>query len=91
MVNEAYFEYLPAGGHDAGRLVAEGRRSGRRCAPSARPLAWRASASATCSGPPDLVRALGVVRNVFDVSAPAQAAAVASLAEADALLPERIA
>jgi histidinol-phosphate aminotransferase len=41
-------------------------------------------------GPPDLVRAIGVVRNVFDVSSVGQAAAVASLAEADLLLPERV-
>jgi histidinol-phosphate aminotransferase len=41
-------------------------------------------------GPPDLVRALIAVRPVFDVSGAAQAAAVASLGEADALLPERV-
>ncbi len=40
--------------------------------------------------PHALVSALGVVRNVFDVSSPAQAAAVASLADSDARLPERI-
>ena len=42
-------------------------------------------------GPAELVRALGVVRNVFDVTAPAQAAAVASLDDADEHLPPRIA
>jgi histidinol-phosphate aminotransferase len=36
------------------------------------------------------VRDLGIARNVFDVNSVAQAAAVASVAEADALLPERV-
>ncbi|MEZ0284270.1 MAG: histidinol-phosphate transaminase [Thermoleophilia bacterium] len=90
VVDEAYFEYLPAGGHDAGRLVAEGRALGvMRTFSKAFGLAGLRVGYLL--GPPDLVRALGVVRNVFDVSAPAQAAAIASLAEADALLPERIA
>ena len=42
-------------------------------------------------GPAELVRALGRVRNVFDVTGPAQAAALASLADGDAHLPERVA
>lgn len=90
VVDEAYFEYLPASGHDAGRLLAEGRALGvMRTFSKAFGLAGLRVGYLL--GPPDLVRALGVVRNVFDVSAPAQAAAIASLAEADALLPERIA
>jgi len=90
VVDEAYFEYLPAGGHDAGRLVAEGRLLGvMRTFSKAFGLAGLRVGYLL--GPPDLVRALGVVRNVFDVSAPAQAAAIASLAQADALLPERVA
>ena len=89
VVDEAYFEYLPEGGHDAGRLVAEGRALGvMRTFSKAYGLAGMRVGYLL--GPPDLVRALGVVRNVFDVSGPAQAAAIASLAEADALLPERV-
>ncbi|HSJ74230.1 MAG TPA: histidinol-phosphate transaminase [Miltoncostaeaceae bacterium] len=90
VVDEAYFEYLPEGGHDAGRLVREGRALGvMRTFSKAYGLAGLRVGYLL--GPPDLVRALGVVRNVFDVSAPAQAAAIASLAEADVVLPERIA
>jgi histidinol-phosphate aminotransferase len=90
VVDEAYFEYLPPGAHDAARLVAEGRPLGAlRTFSKAYGLAGLRVGYLL--GPPDLVRACGVVRNVFDVSAPAQAAAIASLAEADALLPERVA
>jgi histidinol-phosphate aminotransferase len=90
VVDEAYFEYLPEGGHDAAGLVAEGR-----------PMAVMRTFSKAYGlaglrvgymlSPPALVRALGVVRSVFDVNAVAQAAAIASLAQADALLPERVA
>lgn len=89
VVDEAYFEYLPPGGHDAAALVAEGR-----------PLAALRTFSKAYGlaglrvgylmGPAALVKALGVVRNVFDLGSPAQAAAIASLEEADAHLPERI-
>ncbi len=40
--------------------------------------------------PPDVIEALGRVRNAFDVNAVAQAAAVAALGEADAELPRRV-
>ena len=89
VLDEAYFEYLPEGGHDGAALVAEGR-----------PMAVMRTFSKAYGlaglrvgymlGPPDLVRALGRVRNVFDVTGPAQAAALASLADGDAHLPERI-
>ena len=89
VIDEAYFEYLPPGGHDGAALVAEGR-----------PMACMRTFSKAYGlaglrvgymlGPRELVAALGVVRNVFDVTGPAQAAAVASLADADAHLPERI-
>ncbi len=89
VIDEAYFEYLPPGGHDGAALVAEGR-----------PLAALRTFSKAYGlaglrvgylmGPADLVRALGVVRNVFDLPSPAQAAAIASLVDADAHLPERI-
>jgi histidinol-phosphate aminotransferase len=89
VVDEAYFEYLPEGGHDAGALVREGRPLGvMRTFSKAFGLAGLRVGYLL--GPPDLVRAIGVVRNVFDVSSVGQAAAVASLAEADLLLPERV-
>lgn len=89
VIDEAYFEYLPPGSHDGAALVAEGR-----------PLAVMRTFSKAYGlaglrvgymlAPPALVAALGVVRNVFDVSAPAQAAAAASLADSDEHLPARI-
>ena len=58
VVDEAYFEYLPAGGHDAGRLVAEGRALGvMRTFSKAFGLAGLRVGYLL--GPPDLVRALG--------------------------------
>jgi histidinol-phosphate aminotransferase len=89
VLDEAYFEYLPPGGHDGAALVAEGR-----------PMACMRTFSKAYGlaglrvgyllGPRELVAALGVVRNVFDVTAPAQAAAAASLADSDEHLPSRI-
>lgn len=89
VLDEAYFEYLPSGSHDGAALVAEGR-----------PVAVLRTFSKAFGlaglrvgylmGPANLVAALGRVRGAFDVSAPAQAAAVASLSEADAELPERV-
>jgi histidinol-phosphate aminotransferase len=90
VVDEAYFEYLPPDGHDAAGLVAEGRPvAALRTFSKAYGLAGLRVGYLL--GPQELVRALGLVRNVFDVSGPAQAAAVASLADADRHLPERIA
>ncbi len=90
VVDEAYFEYLPPGGHDAAALVAQGRpMAGLRTFSKAFGLAGLRVGY--LMGPPDLVRALGVVRNVFDVTSAAQAAAIGSLADADAHLPRRIA
>ena len=43
------------------------------------------------AGPADLIGRLAAVRNAFDVSAPAQAAAIASLAHAQDHLPGRMA
>ena len=89
VVDEAYFEYLPADGHDAAALVAGGRpMAAMRTFSKAYGLAGLRVGYLL--GPHELVRTMGLVRNVFDVSGLAQAAAVASLAEADALLPERI-
>ena len=69
VLDEAYFEYLPEGGHDGAALVAEGR-----------PMACMRTFSKAYGlaglrvgymlGPAELVRALGRVRNVFDVTGP---------------------
>ena len=89
VIDEAYFEYLPPGGHDGAALVAEGRVTAcMRTFSKAYGLAGLRVGYML--GPRDLVAALGAVRNVFDVSGPAQAAAVASLADSDQHLPERI-
>lgn len=90
ILDEAYFEYLPEGAHDGVALVREGR-----------PLAVTRTFSKVYGlaglrvgyliASPELLAAIARVRNVFDVSAVAQAAAVATLREADAHVPERIA
>lgn len=90
VLDEAYFEYLPEGSHNGAELMRDGR-----------PLAVTRTFSKAYGlaglrvgyllAPRDLLSALARVRNVFDVSAPAQAAAVATLAEADNHIPERIA
>jgi len=90
VVDEAYFEYLPPGGHDAAALVAEGRPMATlRTFSKAYGLAGLRVGYLV--GPSALVTELGRVRNAFDVSAPAQAAALASLADAADHLPERLA
>jgi histidinol-phosphate aminotransferase len=90
VVDEAYFEFLPPGGHDSAALVAEGRLlAGMRTFSKAYGLAGLRVGY--MMGPAELVRALSVVRNVFDVTATAQAAALASLADADEHLPPRVA
>lgn len=90
VVDEAYFEYLPPGSHDAAALVAEGRPMAAMRTFS-KAFGMAGLRVGYLMGPSALVRAIGLVRPVFDVSGPAQAAAVASLADADAHLPERIA
>ncbi|MCU0308868.1 MAG: histidinol-phosphate transaminase [Thermoleophilia bacterium] len=90
VLDEAYFEYLPEGGHDGAALVRAGR-----------PLVVMRTFSKAYGlaglrvgyllGPAGLVRALHRVRNAFDVNGVAQAAALASLEEADEHLPPRIA
>lgn len=89
VLDEAYFEYLPPGSHDGAQWVAEGR-----------PLACLRTFSKAYGlaalrvgylvAPAELTRAVARVRDVFDVTGPAQAAAVASLDEGDRHLPERI-
>lgn len=90
VLDEAYFEYLPDGGHDGAALLRDGRSLVvMRTFSKAYGLAglrvgWMA-------GPPGLSEALAPVRNAFDVNAIAQAAALASLADAPVHLGERIA
>jgi histidinol-phosphate aminotransferase len=89
VLDEAYFEYLPPGGHDGAALVREGRRLVvLRTFSKAYGLAGLRVGYLL--GPADLVVALGRVRNAFDVNGLAQVAAVASLEQGDALLPERM-
>lgn len=90
VLDEAYFEYLGPGDHDGASLVAAGRPIAvTRTFSKAYGLA--ALRVGYLMGPADLVRTLGLVRSVFDVNAMAQVAATASLADAPAHLPERIA
>ncbi|MEQ8835083.1 MAG: histidinol-phosphate transaminase [Miltoncostaeaceae bacterium] len=89
VLDEAYFEYLGPDDHDGAAMVAAGR-----------PLVVTRTFSKAYGlaglrvgylfAPAEFVTALGKVRSVFDVSATAQAAAVASLADAPAHLPERV-
>ncbi len=90
VLDEAYFEYLPPGAHNGAELLRDGE-----------PLAVTRTFSKAYGlaglrlgyllAHRDLLTALGRVRNVFDVSALAQAAGVATLQEADEHLPERLA
>jgi histidinol-phosphate aminotransferase len=89
-LDEAYFEYLPPDGHDGVALAREGR-----------PLVVARTFSKVYGlaglrvgwmvAPEALIRAMHSVRNAFDVNGLAQAAALASLAEADQHLPARLA
>lgn len=90
LVDEAYYEYMGGRGHDAASLVPDGR-----------PLVALRTFSKIFGlaglrvgymcAPPELISAIGRVRNVFDVNDIASHAATASLSEADKFLPERIA
>lgn len=89
VLDEAYYEYLPAGGHDGMALVRSGRglvvmrTFSKAYGLAGLRVGWLV-------GPPGLPEALAPVRNVFDVNAVAQAAAVASLEDAPAHMPGRI-
>jgi histidinol-phosphate aminotransferase len=90
VLDEAYFEYLPAGRHDGVALINAGSRLVvTRTFSKAYALAGLRVGYLV--GPPDLATLLGRVRNAFDVNAIAQAAAVASLADAPAHLTRRVA
>jgi len=90
VLDEAYFEYLPAGGHNGAELVRDGRNLA-----VARTFSKVYGLAGVRVGylmaHRDLLGALAKVRNVFDVSGLAQAAAAATLREADVHLPERVA
>jgi len=89
VLDEAYFEYLPPGRHDGVALIRAGaplvvtRTFSKAYALAGLRIGYLV-------GPPDLVTLLGRVRNAFDVNAVAQAAAVASLADAPAHLGRRV-
>lgn len=90
VLDEAYFEYLGPGGHDGAAMVRDGRPVlVLRTFSKAYGLAGLRVGYAL--GPAGLIGRLGAIRNAFDVSAAAQAAAIASLEEAPAHLPERMA
>jgi histidinol-phosphate aminotransferase len=90
VLDEAYFEYLPPGSHDGVALLRAGRRLAvTRTFSKAYGLAGLRVGY--LAGPPELVGLLARVRNAFDVNAVAQAAAVASLADAPRELPWRMA
>jgi histidinol-phosphate aminotransferase len=90
VLDEAYFEYLPKGGHDGiGLIRAGGRLVVTRTFSKAYALAGLRVGYLV--GPPDLVTLLGRVRNAFDVNGLAQAAAVASLDDTEGHLARRVA
>ncbi len=90
VLDEAYFEFLPKGSHNGAELLRSGR-----------PIAVTRTFSKVYGlaglrvgylmADTGLLGALARVRNVFDVSTVAQVAAIATLAEADDHLPERMA
>jgi len=89
VLDEAYAEYLPEGGHDGMALLRDGRglvvmrTFSKAYGLAGLRVGWMA-------GPEGLPEAMSPVRNVFDVNAVAQAAAVASLADAPAHMPARM-
>ncbi|MBI2684206.1 MAG: aminotransferase class I/II-fold pyridoxal phosphate-dependent enzyme [Actinobacteria bacterium] len=90
VLDEAYFEYQDDDGHDGVALVRSGRRMlVARTFSKAFSLAGLRIGYVV--GPEAIVHALSRARNAFDVNAVAQAAAIASLGEAEAHLPGRVA
>lgn len=90
VLDEAYFEYQDNGGHDGVALVRAGRRMlVARTFSKAFSLAGLRIGYVI--GPEPIVHALSRARNAFDVNAVAQAAAIASISEADVHLPGRVA
>lgn len=90
VLDEAYFEYLPDGGHDGAELIRDGRTLAVTRTFS-KVFGLAGARVGYLMAPRELLGAIARVRNVFDVSGLAQAAAVATLREVDAHLPERVA
>jgi len=89
VLDEAYFEYLPRGGHDGIGLIRDGGRLAvTRTFSKAYALAGLRVGYLV--GPADLVTLLARVRNAFDVNGLAQVAAVASLADTGGHLTRRV-
>ncbi len=89
VLDEAYFEYLSAGGHDGVALIREGARLVvTRTFSKAYALAgFRIG---YMIAPAELIGLIGRVRNAFDVNGLAQVAAVASLSDTDGHLAHRV-
>lgn len=90
VLDEAYFEFLPEGSHNGAELL----RSGRPIAVTrtfSKVYGMAGLRVGYLMADTGLLGALARVRNVFDVSTVAQVAAIATLAEADDHLPERLA
>ncbi len=90
VLDEAYFEYLPEGGHNGAELIRDGRNLAATRTFS-KVFGLAGVRVGYLMAPRDLLGGIARVRNVFDVSGLAQAAAVATLREVDAHLPERVA
>lgn len=89
VVDEAYFEFLPEGGHDALDILRSGQRViVMRTFSKAYGLAGLRVGYLLA--PPSLIAELGKVRPAFDISSVAQAAALSSLKCADEHLEERL-
>ena len=90
VLDEAYFEYLPEGGHNGAELIRDGRNLAVTRTFS-KVFGLAGVRVGYLMAPRDLLGAIARVRNVFDVNGLAQVAAVATLREVDAHLPERVA
>ena len=90
VLDEAYFEYLPDGGHNGAELIRDGRNLAVTRTFS-KVFGLAGVRVGYLMAPRDLLGAIARVRNVFDVNGLAQVAAVATLREVDAHLPERVA
>jgi histidinol-phosphate aminotransferase len=90
VLDEAYFEYLPDGGHNGAELIRDGRRLAVTRTFS-KVFGLAGLRVGYLMAPREFLGAIARVRNVFDVSGIAQVAAVATLHEAGTHLPERIA
>lgn len=90
VLDEAYFEYLPADRHDGVALIRDGARLVVTRTFS-KIYALAGLRVGYLVGPADLSPVLSKVRNSFDVNGLAQVAAVASLADAPAHMPGRVA